>query len=321
MPSLPEYTRLHALVRNATKILLIADGKPDGDSLGSSSGFLNWLRREGKQVQAYCAAPIPRSFSYLDGIHLYRNDAATFKESWDLIVTFDAGDLRHCGVEHLLPQITSPYTLVNIDHHATNARYGDLNLVYVDACSTCEVVYRFLTAEDLRLDGAIATSLLTGILTDTSSFSNSATTSPGIEAAAVLTSAGALMNEIYHHLLQNKTIDGLKLWGLALSRLKFHPSYNLVTTYFFAKDLEGASEEAIDGISNFLNASCGEAETILVLRESTDGKIKGSMRSAKRDISKLAKLLGGGGHKKAAGFTINGRLEARAEGVRIVSTL
>lgn len=321
MPSLPEYTRLHALVRNATKILLIADGKPDGDSLGSSSGFLNWLRREGKQVQAYCAAPIPRSFSYLDGIHLYRNDAATFKESWDLIVTFDAGDLRHCGVEHLLPQITSPYTLVNIDHHATNARYGDLNLVYVDACSTCEVVYRFLTAEDLRLDGAIATSLLTGILTDTSSFSNSATTSPGIEAAAVLTSAGARMNEIYHHLLQNKTIDGLKLWGLALSRLKFHPSYNLETTYFFAKDLEGASEEAIDGISNFLNASCGEAETILVLRESTDGKIKGSMRSAKRDISKLAKLLGGGGHKKAAGFTINGRLEARAEGVRIVSTL
>lgn len=321
MASPPEFSRLHALVRNAHKILLIADGKPDGDSLGSSSGFFNWLIREGKSAHAYCAAPIPRSFSYLDGIHLFRNDPATFKESWDLIITFDAGDLRHCGIEQLLPQVTSSYTLVNIDHHATNARYGNLNLVYVDACSTCEVVYRFLGAEEIRLDAAIATSLLTGILTDTSSFSNSATTSPGMDAASTLTAAGARTTEIYHHLLQNKTIDGLKIWGLALSRLRYNKEQSLASTYFFAKDLDGASEEAVEGVSNFLNASCGEADTMLVLRELPDGKIKGSFRSAKRDISKIAKLLGGGGHKKAAGFTINGKLEATKDGVRIISTL
>ncbi len=318
MSSLPEFNRLHALVRNAKKILLIADGSPDGDSLGSSSGFLNWLLREGKTAQAFCAAPIPRSFSFLYGIHLFRNDAATFKEEWDLIITFDAGDLRHCGVEQLLPQIKTPYTLVNIDHHATNARYGQLNLVYTDACSTCEVVYRFLTAEEIPLDPAIATSLLTGVLTDTSSFSNAATTSPGMDAASVLTAAGARTNEIYHHILQNKTVDGLRLWGLALSRLKYNKTYNMVTTYFFAKDLEGAPEEAVEGVSNFLNASCGEADTMLVLREFSNGTIKGSMRSAKRDISKIAKLLGGGGHKKAAGFTINGHLEETKDGVRVI---
>lgn len=318
MSSLPEFNRLHALVRNAKKILLIADGSPDGDSLGSSSGFLNWLLREGKTAQAFCAAPIPRSFSFLNGIHLFRNDAATFKEDWDLIITFDAGDLRHCGVEQLLPQIKTPYTLVNIDHHATNARYGQLNLVYTDACSTCEVVYRFLTAEEIPLDPAIATSLLTGVLTDTSSFSNAATTSPGMDAASVLTAAGARTNEIYHHILQNKTVDGLRLWGLALSRLKYNKTYNMVTTYFFAKDLEGAPEEAVEGVSNFLNASCGEADTMLVLREFSNGTIKGSMRSAKRDISKVAKLLGGGGHKKAAGFTINGHLEETGNGVRVI---
>lgn len=319
MPALPEFNRLRALVQQANKILLIADGKPDGDSLGSSSGFLNWLRREGKAATAYCAAPIPQSFSFIDGIHLFRNDAATFKESWDLIITFDAGDLRHCGVENLLPQIPGTFTLVNIDHHATNARYGNVNLVYTDACSTCEVVYRFLEAEGIRLDPAIATSLLTGILTDTSSFSNAATTSPGIDAASVLTKAGARMNEIYHYLLQNKTVSGLRLWGLGLSRLTHHPSYNLVTTYFMAKDLVGADEEAIEGVSNFLNASCGDADTILVLRELSDGQIKGSMRSAKRDISKVAKLLGGGGHKKAAGFTINGQFKQTPTGVQIVA--
>ncbi len=318
MSSLPEFNRLHALVRNAKKILLVADGSPDGDSLGSSSGFLNWLLREGKTAQAFCAAPIPRSFSFLNGIHLFRNDAATFKEEWDLIITFDAGDLRHCGVEQLLPQIKTPYTLVNIDHHATNARYGQLNLVYTDTCSTCEVVYRFLSAEEIPLDPAIATSLLTGVLTDTSSFSNAATTSPGMDAASVLTAAGARTNEIYHHILQNKTVDGLRLWGLALSRLKYNKPYNMVTTYFFAKDLEGAPEEAVEGVSNFLNASCGEADTMLVLREFSNGTIKGSMRSAKRDISKVAKLLGGGGHKKAAGFTINGHLEETGNGVRVI---
>lgn len=318
MHSLPEFNRLHALVRNAKKILLVADGSPDGDSLGSSSGFLNWLLREGKSAQAFCAAPIPRSFSFLNGINLFRNDAATFKEEWDLIITFDAGDLRHCGVEQLLPQIKTPYTLVNIDHHATNARYGQLNLVYTDACSTCEVVYRFLTAEEIALDPAIATSLLTGVMTDTSSFSNAATTSPGMDAASVLTAAGARTNEIYHHILQNKTVDGLRLWGLALSRLKYNKTYNMVTTYFFAKDLEGAPEEAVEGVSNFLNASCGEADTMLVLREFSNGTIKGSMRSAKRDISKVAKLLGGGGHKKAAGFTINGHLEETKDGVHVI---
>lgn len=320
MPSLPEFQHLHALVRGATRILLIADGKPDGDSLGSSSGFLNWLLREGKDAHAFCAAPTPHMFSYLDGIHLFRNDPAAFKEAWDLIITFDAGDLRHCGVEHLLPQVTSPYTLVNIDHHATNARYGHLNLVFVDACSTCEVVYRFLLAEELPLDPAIATSLLTGVLTDTSAFSNSATTFPGMDAASVLINAGARTTEMHRYLLENKTIDGLRLWGLALSRLSYHKTYDLVTTYFFAKDLEGASEDAVEGVSNFLNASCSEADTILVLRELPNGTVKGSFRSATRDISKLAKLLGGGGHKKAAGFTIQGRLEETPEGVRITHT-
>ena len=237
-----------------------------------------------------------------------------------MIITFDAGDLRHCGIEGLLPQTPAGFTLVNIDHHATNARYGDLNLVYTDACSTCEVVYRFLASQQAALDPAISTSLLTGILTDTSSFSNSATTSPGMDAAAVLTAAGARTNEIYHHLLQNKTVEGLKLWGLALSRLKLHPTHNLATTYFFAKDLIGVNEEAIEGVSNFLNLTCSEADTMLVLRETSDGKIRGSMRSAKRDISKLAKLLGGGGHKKAAGFTINGKLEQTSTGVRVVKS-
>ncbi|MBP7133730.1 DHH family phosphoesterase [Patescibacteria group bacterium] len=316
---LPEFTQLFSLIQQAQRILLVADGKPDGDSLGSSSGMLNWLLREGKDASAFCAAPIPNVFSYLDNIHRYTNDPVIFQQKFDLIITFDAGDLRHCGIDQILPKAPKGYTLVDIDHHSTNARYGDLNLVFTDACSTAEVVFRFLQTMHVPLDPKIATSLLTGIFTDTMTFSNAATTTEGMEAAGILCAAGARKTEILHKLFKNRSIDGLKLWGLALSRLKHQPHLNLVSTYFLKEDLtQPGLEDAVEGISNFLNATCGNADTILVIRELPGGVIKGSLRSAKRDISRVAKLFGGGGHKKAAGFTLSGRLQETAQGVRVI---
>jgi phosphoesterase RecJ-like protein len=314
----PEFTVLARLVQQSKRILLVADGKPDGDSLGSSSGMLNWLLREGKDVSAFCAAAIPQAFSYLDNIHRYTNDPAIFKQSFDLIITFDAGDLRHCGIDQILPSAPTGYKLVDIDHHATNARYGDVNLVFTDACSTAEVVYRFLIANQIFIDDKIATSLLTGIFTDTSTFANAATTIEGIEAASALCAAGARKTEILNKLFKNRSLDGLKLWGLALSRLKEQKDLNIVSTYFLQSDIPPGQEEAVEGITNFLNATCGQTDTILVLRELSDGLVKGSFRSAKRDISRLAKSLGGGGHKKAAGFTVRGKLQETADGVRVV---
>jgi phosphoesterase RecJ-like protein len=315
---LPEFVELFRLIQSAKRILLVADGKPDGDSLGSSSGMLNWLLREGKDASAFCAAAIPQAFSYLDNIHRYTNDPAIFKQAFDLIITFDAGDLRHCGIDQILPTAPKGYKLVDIDHHATNARYGDLNLVFTDACSTAEVVYRFLDANRIPLDPKIATSLLTGIFTDTMTFANAATTTEGMEAASALCAAGARKTEILNKLFKNRSIDGLKLWGLALSRLKYQEQFNLVSTYFLQEDIAPGQEEAVEGISNFLNATCGNADTILVVREVPGGYVKGSFRSAKRDISRVAKLFGGGGHKKAAGFTIRGKLEETKAGVRVV---
>lgn len=314
----PEFARLFTLIQQAQRILLVADGKPDGDSLGSSSGMLNWLLREGKDVSAFCAAPIPAAFSYLDNIHRYTLEPVIFQEKFDLIMTFDAGDLRHCGIDQILPKAPKGYVLVDIDHHATNARYGDLNLVFTTACSTAEVVYRFFDELQIPLDSKIATSLLTGIFTDTSTFANAATTVEGMEAASALCAAGARKTEILNKLFKNRSIDGLKLWGLALSRLKHHQKFDLVSTYFLHADLiVPGSEDAVEGISNFLNATCGNADTILVIRELPDGRIKGSMRSAKRDISRVCKLFGGGGHKKAAGFTITGSLQETPTGIHI----
>lgn len=304
------FQKIHEHIRQAKRILLVADGKPDGDSLGSTSAMLNWLLRERLDVRAFCAQKVPQAFSYLDGIHRFTSDPLIFNEAFDLIMTFDAGDLRHCGIESLLPHLPSAYTLINFDHHATNARYGHVNAVFPTACATTEVVFQFFQASNLQLDSAIATSLLTGILTDTSSFSNAATTFKGIETAGHLLTAGARHSDILRHVMRSKSVPILRLWGLGLARLRYNAAYDLASTYFLQSDLmqTGVTDEAIEGVTNFLGGACGGAEAILVLRELSDGRLKGSLRSVRRDISRLAKFLGGGGHKKAAGFTVDARL-------------
>lgn len=316
-PKLVTFGRIAGLIQVAERVLLVADGKPDGDSIGSSTAMYTWLKREGKPVEIFCANPIPSTLLYLDGAHDVTNDPGVFKQPFDLIITFDASDVRHAGIENLLPQLPLPYQLVVIDHHATNTRYGHLNAIWTDACSTAELVYQFFTLLGIEIDSKMATSLLTGILTDTSCFSNAGTTAPGMEAAGHLCALGARQPEILRQLVQNKSMPTLKLWGLALSRLHYNEELDLTSTYFLQEDLRtvpDADEESMEGLSNFLNATCGNSDAMLVLREMPHRMIKGSLRSVKRDISKLAKLLGGGGHKKAAGFTVAGRIAVDVHG-------
>lgn len=306
------FSKIFNAIQKANRILLIADGKPDGDSIGTTLAFYHWLRREGKETTVFCSAAIPKNLQFLDLVHEFRRDPEIFNTAYDLIITFDAGSLRHCGVDLLVPKLPKGYTLAVFDHHATNDRFGHINAVFIDACATAEVVYRFFEEHRIAIDDRMATALLTGLIYDTSSFSNSGTTSKGVEAAGHLFSCGARQTDVLRYLVQNKSVDSLKLWGLALSRLHYNEELDVVSTYFLAEDLPTkASEEAVEGISNFLNASCGHADTMLVLRETTDGKIKGSLRSIKRDISKVAQLVGGGGHKKASGFMVQGKIEIR----------
>jgi len=313
------FGQVHEEIRKADRILLVAHKKPDGDTLGSSSSVLNWLLREQKDVTVFCLDVPPPTFRYIDNIHRYTNDPAVFEKPYDLVLIFDSGDLRYCGVDQFVPNIPKPYTMVNFDHHVTNEHYADINIVLTDASSTAEVIFRLYEEGNIFLDPKMATSLLTGLLTDTSNFSNAATNVKSMEAAGKLLAAGARHQDILKHTLHDKSIEALKIWGLMLSRLHYNEKYDVVSTYILKNDLGGQPKEIVEGASNFLNAVTGGTDTILVLHDLGNGTIKGSFRSVNRDISKVAKLLGGGGHKKAAGFTVAGRIEETNEGARIVS--
>ncbi len=293
----------------------MADGKPDGDSIGSTTAFLCWLEREGVDAVGFSIEPIPSSLRFLDGVERMTSDPAIFSEPFDLVCTFDASDPTRCGITTLGPNLpdradgTRPPIIV-FDHHVTNPRYGTVNLVQTDACATCDVLVRFFEELGERLDHRMATSLLTGLCTDTSTFLNSGTTARGLESAAACIASGARFHDIQRHLVKNLTTERLRLWGLALARLHHDPSKDLATTYFLREDIRTpADEEAVEGMSNFLNAVCGSSGTFLVLRELENGFVKGSFRSVNRDVAALAKQLGGGGHKKAAGFKIPGKIQ------------
>jgi phosphoesterase RecJ-like protein len=309
MNGLP-FKELFDTVAKSQRILVVGDGKPDGDSLGSSSAFYLWLKREGKVTALFCVAPIPKNFLFLDGIHDQANDPAIFDQPWDMVITFDTGSLKHCGILDFLPRIPGKPIIVDIDHHATNELFGSINLVDTKASSTCEMVYRFFEANEVSLDDRMATSLLTGLCTDTSHFSNSGTNAKAMEAASTCYASGARHTDILKNLVLNKSVASLKIWGKALERLRHVPEYDMAITWFKHEDLEGpGSDEAVEGISNFLSSACSGADVMLVLREKNDGLVKGSMRSIQRDISRLAQQLGGGGHKRASGFAVKGKIE------------
>ncbi|MFA4954315.1 MAG: DHH family phosphoesterase [Patescibacteria group bacterium] len=312
------YGRLHEELRRAGRVLLVAHKKPDGDTLGASSAMLMWLAGQGKQVTAFCADKPAPSLAFLDCVHLYTDDPAVFDATYDVVMIFDSGDLRYCGVQDHVPRLPAGYLLVNIDHHATNERYGHMNIVLPEASSTSEIMHRFFAHNNIALDPKIATALLTGIYFDTSNFSNASTRSETIAAASHMLSAGAHNGEILHHMLHNKSIDMLRIWGVMLSRLRHNTELDVVSTYILEADSSDVTPEAIDGAANFLNSVVGDSDTIMVLRELPGGFIKGSFRSIRRDVSKLAKLMGGGGHRKAAGFTVPGRIEETPAGPRIV---
>lgn len=305
--------QIHNHLKSVNKIALVSHPSPDGDTLGAAMAFAEYLQNLQKEVKIFCLSPVPEKFGFLNNIHLVSLDPNTFLEM-DTITVLDCGDLRFAGVAETIKN--NPATLINIDHHATNEKYGHLNMVIVGAASTTEVVYNFFKFNNIRITRTMATALLTGLITDTDNFSNSATSYTSLTAASELLRLGANWSIIHHSLVQNKSIALLKVWGLILSRLTKKEGSDMAYTYLTIKDMiqYGVNDEGVEGISNFLNKLDG-AKICLFIKETIDGKIKGSFRTTLDDVdvSALAKKMGGGGHKKAAGFTTDGTIESTIE--------
>lgn len=299
---------------SARKPLLVAHRKPDGDTLGAMLAVYNWLKDRGQEAIPFCVDRPAAAYGYFHRVDEVTTEPEVFSDPGvDMICVFDAGDLKYAGIaEHVDAMGERPF-IANFDHHVTNEFFGDENLVIIGASSTAEVVHGFFRANGESPSREMSVCLMTGLLTDTSNFSNPATTVGSLEAASDLLLRGADINDITRRLMKDKPLVALKVWGLALERLKWHPEDRLATTALFRKDFEehDVDDEHLEGLSNFLNHLL-TAEVVLVLKETANGRVKGSYRSANEiDVAEMAKQYGGGGHKKAAGFAIEGEIVER----------
>lgn len=230
---------------------------------------------------------------------------------FDLIIVLDSPDLER--LEKIYDQnaelfYTTP--VINIDHHPGNDHFGKVNWVDLTATSTAEILVSLLESlgrEKSLIDPDIATSLLTGIITDTGSFQNSNTTPKSFTVAAQLIAAGARQQEIINNIFKTKSLSTLKLWGKALSRLKEEKDSRFVWSKITAPDFveANAGEDETSGVIDELLKTVPDIDFALLLSEKKGG-VHGSIRGVKKDanVAEIAKLFGGGGHEAAAAFQI-----------------
>src|SRR3989344_4925725 len=262
-------------IEKSETILLVAHKKPDADTLGSVCAWIELLGSKGKQVEAFCLDPVPEQLAHIPNSDSIRTDPAVFEKHFDLIIMNDAGSMDYAGVDVLLSnRDTTKTTLVNIDHHSTNPHYGDINLVISDASSTTEVLCRLFTHWQEEITKPIAEALLNGLITDTDSLTNPATSYHSLATASMLVEAGADLHDIVKRTLRSKSIADLKLWGLVMSRLKHNPTYNSVVTFVRHEEADelGIGEGSFEGITNYLTL-IPDVDIIMVLKTQKDGSI------------------------------------------------
>ena len=305
--------QLSKLIEQADRIALISHINPDGDAVGSVSGLLLGLQSLGKEVTATLVHGVPEIFSFIPGSDQVMTTLPS-QDSFDLCLLLDANDLNRTGAMEEMRGIGKSGKLGGVDHHPKGdlAQYTKATMHDTDAASTTQIIYSLLLELGCKITPAIATALLTGLYTDTGGFQYSNTSNNALEVAADLMRHGGRLQKIVQEISHSKSLSGLKLLGFALERLKLTCNGRCAVSVVTHEDITttGASSEDLGGIiGNF--CSLPGIQVSLLLSELEPGIIRGSLRTGDQysvNVSRLGKLLGGGGHPKASGFAINGSI-------------
>lgn len=297
------------VLKEAKRITLIAHRKPDGDSLGACLALHLGLMSMGKQTLLACVDLPARRFSFLPDIEKFHKHF--LYDIQDLLVISDAGDSKMSGYHELIPGfLSNQIPILNLDHHISNNYYGKYNYVHPTSASATMIAYEVLRALGVSITKDMATSLLTGIYNDTGGFMHSNTNLRVFQIAAELAHFEADGPLIARNLLLEKPVHQLRTWGLALNRLRRNKE-NVISSVLTLEDLRqcGASSEETGGVIDLIN-TVADAKFTVLLAEDEKGFVKGSFRTQKDDVdvAKIAAEFGGGGHRKAAGFRLPGRL-------------
>lgn len=290
------------LFKQSKKVAILPHIMTDGDAIGSSCALQYGLSLLGKEASIIVEDDIPSNLKFLNihNIIDFRN-TETKSLDFDLLVTVDSSDLDRLGCRTILLDHTD--NLLNIDHHKTNTRYGKNNIVDTNASACGEIVYRIIKALNIDINKDIATYLYVAITTDTGSFKYSNTTPTTLRIAADLLEAGIDKEYINIQLFQNKPLNKVKLLISTLNTLEFYSQNKISVMHVSREMLEENNINAsdVDGLIEY-GRDIKNVEVAILLKEIENNEYKIGLRSKGNcDVSKIAKLFGGGGHKNAAG--------------------
>lgn len=308
-----QFTQAKELIDSSNRILLTMHERMDGDDGGSLLAMFEHLKKTGKQITCAIKKGVSPALAFLPHSEQIADDIN--HADFDLLIMFGCSVKSRCGSERII-NLNIP--TVNFDHHPDNTFFGNVNVVDSKKSSVAELLYDFFRFHKWPISKNIATCLLTGIITDTGSFMHSNTQDSTLTAAAELMRKGTHTSKIIRHTYKNKSLRVLNAWGKAMDNLYYDSKHKIIYSTMTGQDmaeLEQLPPSAFEGFVETLN-TFPEAKFAMFIKQ--DGEIiKGSLRSdtfKKTDVSRIARMFGGGGHKQAAGFSLAGKLVKNPSG-------
>ncbi|BCD67572.1 bifunctional oligoribonuclease/PAP phosphatase NrnA [Nitratiruptor sp. YY09-18] len=283
------------VIKQAKKIALLTHLNPDADTLGSALGFWHYLKKD-KKCDVFNLSQLPYNLDFLPGIKKVK---CYEPKGYDLWISFDCGSFDRLGLS------SKDALLINIDHHKSNTMYGDFNIIDPHAAATSQVAYNFLRSQGASIDNNTALCFYTALVDDTGFFKYDSVDAEVFAFAKELVEAGASPEYVANMLTMREPLAKLRLIPLVLNTLELVLNAQVAIIYLTQQMLAqtGATKEMADDALTMAR-SLATVEVAMLLREEEDGRIKVSLRSKNYvDVSLIAAAFGGGGHKRAAGFT------------------
>ena len=303
-------------INEARHILLASHSEPDGDAVSSILALGLAIGKLGKKTTIYNASPIPAVYRFLPSVErIVRHIKKA--NTYDVALVLDCGDLPRVG--QATATVSQIPVVINIDHHISNTGFGDIQLIDPQACSTAEIVYRLIKAMAVPIDTAMATSLYTGILTDTGSFRFSSTNQAAFAISQEMAELGVEPHEVAQHVYGTYSLGRIKLLNLALDSIEISDNGKLsimTVTGAMLEETRTQPEDA-DGMINYARR-IEDVKVAALIHEQKNGKTNSngqrrfhvSLRSdGSVDVAAIAGRFGGGGHTSAAGFQVETTLK------------
>lgn len=301
--------RLSEFIKKNKSFLILSHQHPDGDSVGSCFALKKILSKIGKKSLILNTDPMPYNLRKIKNKKFWKISLSLpskFEKKFDGVFVIECPNYERTGYKKI-----NNLPIINIDHHVSNKKYGDFVLVVPEFPCIGIIIYDISKKLGVDIDTEIANYLYISLVTDTGQFCYENSNLYAFDFALKLVKKGAKPNKISKILYEGIPAGSLKLKGLLLSTLEIFlngkvailkfPKHFLEKTNSYPQDAEGVIDEPrkIEGV-----------EVAVMLREEEENKIKISLRSeGKVNVEKIATKYGGGGHKNAAGFSIDGNFE------------